>query len=268
MKKSLMILFVSILIISMIPFIQSAPPFIESSVDFPNGYVIVDNPQQIIKYNTSYQYNFFVFNSSNGFLIDNTSIACVFYLANFSGDVLYYDYAVYSSEGYWTTDLQGGNFTDLGYYGYGVKCNDSLQGGARVGLYEVTITGHDLQTSGATLALGIILSIILIGIFFGWLGLKLMEKEITSPIGLFFLLVSLILAVYGFYLGLIYSNYLIFAVSEVQSSIFIGVIYGLTGIIFISLLFLVLKTLKEIKERKSIQKYGTDYDTQTKQYKY
>jgi len=162
------------------------------------------------------------------------------------------------------------NYTnELGTYKYCYECGNANEKAVGCIDFEVTPTGVKPTDAQGSLSIGIIVSILFIMFFFGFLSFKLMDYEKLYPVALFFLLVSIIIAVYGLYLGLIYSrDYLYITTSAPQSALFTGILYGLTGVMFISLLMLIVKAVGEIKERKSIQRHGEGYNPKTKQYEY
>jgi hypothetical protein len=136
--------------------------------------------------------------------------------------------------------------------------------------FEVTPTGTNTTQAQGWIAVGLLLSIILISFFFSFLSFKLSDYNNLYPVALFFLLLSIITIVFGLYLGVIYSQDYLYTSHTIEphSQLFVGVLYGLTGIMFICLLFFVLKALAEIRERKSMQKYGAGYNIKTKTYEY
>ena len=94
-------LFLILCLIFLISFVSSALPHSSINIfNFNEGYTIISNPQNILKYNQSYQFNFFVYNTSTGFLIDNESIECIVYVAGNDGNVLFYS-EVDFLDGYW-----------------------------------------------------------------------------------------------------------------------------------------------------------------------
>jgi len=139
---------------------------------FDEGLIIVDNPQILLKQNQNYQYNFFVYNKTNGELIDNSTINCIVYIANSSGDVLFFDEVDYFLEGYWGEDLNGSIFSELGIYGYGVQCQDDGVGGALSGLWEVTSSGRSVTISSGFVIFLLIFFFCSIGVFFFMKGFK------------------------------------------------------------------------------------------------
>jgi len=125
---------------------QSAQPH-STSIFFESGYVIADNPQSILKQHQDYQANFFLYNISNGVLIDNSSVTCVLYVADSNGEVLFFDNVTYFPDGHWGIDISGNTFSNLGYHGYGIKCQSENLGGALSGLWEVIPTEGEQNTS-------------------------------------------------------------------------------------------------------------------------
>lgn len=159
--------------------------------------------------------------------------------------------------------------SELGQYIVNGYCSDGIEDTVWNYDFKITPSGVIPTTAQGSLSIGILGSIILLMFFFGWLSFKFMESEKGFPIGIFFFLISIIASIYGLYLGVIYSrDYLYSSVANVQSKIFIGVMYGLVGIMFLGLLMLILMAVGEIKERKSIQRYGENYDRKAKIYRY
>lgn len=155
------LLLVCLLLVSLTSLISAAPP-VTTVQEFPEGYLIEESQHEYLKLNEDYQYNFFVFNASNGILITNESINCTFFLANASGNVLmmqpveYYDM-------YWSVDLLGGNFSESGAHPYGVICQDDY-GGALAGIFEVSPAGENLDSYHGFILIGLIG---IIALFFG-----------------------------------------------------------------------------------------------------
>jgi hypothetical protein len=146
----------------LISLVYSAPP-VTTVQQFTEGYVIEESPHYYLKLNQDYQYNFFVYNQSNGVLMDNSTLNCTFFLANSSGEVILQQEVNYFSDGHWGIDILGGNFSFTGFYPYGVNCQDGF-GGSLAGMFEVTQTGVALQegTSGIYISILFILVIFLI----------------------------------------------------------------------------------------------------------
>ena len=172
--------------------------------------------------------------------------------------------------------------TDSIYYNY-TFCNTTVLGQYIVSgygdvdgvdtnwVYDFLITpaGTIQTTAQGGLSIGVILSVLAIMIFFGWIGFKFIEKDQTFAFGLFFLVMSLILSLYGLFLGYVLSrDYLVTSVSDVQEKIFISALLALTGIMLIAFVFLFISVIKQFKIRKSEKQYGEGYNQKTKTYDY
>ena len=72
------------------------------------------------------------------------------------------------------------------------------------------------------------------------------------------------MAIYSIQLGYIYSKDILFpiATENTQFKVYIGIMYGLIAMAFFGLLFLIIKTLKEFRERKSLVNYGEGWNIQ------
>lgn len=170
---------------------------------------------------------------------------------------------------YYYFTLDSGNTTSIGTYEYCYNCGNLEEIAVGCIEFDINPSGITPTTAQGGLSIGILISIIFLMFFFGFLSFKFMESDKGFPIGLFFLLVSIIISIYGLYLGVVFSrDYLYSNVANVQSRIFTGIMYGLVGMTFLGLLTLIIMAVKEIKIRKSKQEYGENYDTNTKMYKY
>jgi len=133
--------------------------------------------------------------------------------------------------------------------------------------FEVTPSGMTQSTSQGIMSIVIMISIIFVTFFFGILSFKLMDYPKIYPIAMFFLVLSIIIAMFGMYLGFTYSrDYLYSASSDPYGKLFIGVLISLTGIAFIVMLGLIIAGVKEISEAGQRKKYGDNYNAKTKQY--
>ena len=109
---------------------------VTTSTPYTIGYIIEGTTQEFIRSNTDFTFNFFVRNITDGVMIDDSKTNCSFYMANSTGQLLVYVPSVtYNILDYWSININGSNFTNEGYYPYGVKCNSSNLGGAIVGYF-------------------------------------------------------------------------------------------------------------------------------------
>jgi len=167
------------------------------------------------------------------------------------------------NNGYHNYTLNTNQTLILGEYSSSVFCKDGDFNGYSVFNYFINPSGYEITTGQGFASIGLIISIILLAAFFSFFGFKFSESEKLFPIGLFFMLISLILGVYVIHLGYIYSRDILFpiATENIQFKIYIGIMYGLIGMAFIGLLVLIVKTLKEFKERKSLIQQGEGWNT-------
>lgn len=169
-KKNLFLIFFLFSFLIIINSIESKPE-ITYTQDFSEGYVLEGSPQYSILKNENLNYNFFVYNVSNGIPISNSSTKCYFFITNNKGDLIFSDEVKYNGQ-YWNILISGTNFTNLGLYPYGVRCNSSSLGGALVGEFEVTSSGFGLYNTLAFYFIIFFVSIIFIIIGFsikdGW----------------------------------------------------------------------------------------------------
>lgn len=144
MKQSTLMIGVFLLLTFMLQSVNSAPPF--SIIEFDDGYILVPSELEYLQQNKDHQFNFFIYNKTDGTLQDNSTINCSFYLANSSGNVLIFLDVPYFDDGHWGINILGGNFSSIGNYAYGLKCEDGL-GGAVTGTWKITPTGFETSTA-------------------------------------------------------------------------------------------------------------------------
>lgn len=149
-KKILIIFFFFFFFLSLI----SAVPPVTQTQQFTTGYEILSQPIDYLPLNSNYTFNFFVKNISNGAEITNTTINCTFFMADNSGELLFYSDVTYNAEGYWDILITGGNFSTLGIYGQGIECLGGGLGGHKVTVWEVTPNGKGLTQSENNLFMG------------------------------------------------------------------------------------------------------------------
>jgi len=118
----------------------SAVPPVTQIQEFSEGFVIEPSPTIYIEQNQDYTINFFLYNISNGVVIDNKSVSCEFYLADNQGTLIHSSNVDYTT--YWNKNIAGGNFSELGHYPYGIHCNSSSLGGSYIEYFEVTPSGQ------------------------------------------------------------------------------------------------------------------------------
>lgn len=158
------------------------------------------------------------------------------------------------------------NTTQLGTYIYDYF---DESGNVYVNDFEVTPSGVAPTTAQSGLSIGIMISIIAIMFFFGFLAFKFMDYPNLNFLSLFFLALSVLIAVYGLYLGFVYSrDYLYATTSNPQGKLFTGIMMGLVGMTLISMTFFTIKVLSNLKVKNEEKQHGEGWNTHSKQYDY
>ena len=149
----------------------------------------------------------------------------------------------------------------VGKYRYSVYCTDSGYSGAAHGTYMITPTGQEINTGQGITTIGLIIAMILLSSIFAFFGHKFSENDKLFPIALFFMLISLILGVYVIQLGYIFSRDILFplSISDMQFSIWLGVMYSLIFMAVIGFLFFTARAFKLLKIRKKEKEDNKGY---------
>lgn len=255
-------------ILFLFPLVSSAPP-VTTVPQFTEGIVIEYPAMEYIKQGTTFDFHFHLFNSSDGRYI-TTGVDCYFHLYNASGNHIYEGFDDVVSHNFdYSFKVDGGNFTNLGNYYYITQCNNTARGGYIERAFQVNPMGVADTEARSIMYMGVIIGVIAILIFFGFLAFKFMETDDTFVYGLFFLLFSIVLSVYVLFLGHMgFRDFLLTSVSNVQGSIFASALFGLTGIMFIAFLFFIMYAIKQLKIKKDNSSYGEGYNHKTKTYDY
>ena len=163
-SSAVMIAFVvSLLFMIMGSPLASAVPPVTQVQAFTEGYVIEGTPQEFIKQNTAFQYNFFVYNISNGKAVTSSAVECAFYLATDNGTVTAFENATYFPDTRrWGVTINENNFSSVGHHPFGVKCNSTIYGGAKVSYFTVTPSGGDESLTIFLVAIIFAVSLLLI----------------------------------------------------------------------------------------------------------
>ena len=130
------------LLLLVIPLVSAVPPVTQTQ-QFTTGLIIESTPQTYLTQNENFTFNYFVYNISNGAIIDDTYTTCMFFMADAQGNLIYSSNSTYSE--YWFNYLNGSVLSETGYYPYGYSCQDDNinVGGAGVGMFEVSKTGYE-----------------------------------------------------------------------------------------------------------------------------
>lgn len=146
-------------------FLLVTPLVSSATIQFLTGYEISPSLQVTYEQDKDILIDFFVYNKSNGNLVTNVTTKCSYYLADNQGTVLTNLNVPYLSLGYWSINIDGSNFTRLGKYNYGIKCNDTIQGGAYTGEYKITPDGLDLSSALYWLIIALGFGVMILGLW-------------------------------------------------------------------------------------------------------
>jgi len=220
----------------------------------------------LYKQNTAADIKIACFDSNNNYCTNG--VTCSLTIFNPDSSTLISNQQMTYNPTFFSYNLNTSQTNDLGTYTGTVLCSSTNNVNSEIE-YQVTPNGQISSVAQSGLSIGILLSIALTMFFFAFLAFKLMDYEKTFSIAIFFFVLSIILSLFGLYLGLVYSrDYLSSTTAEPQSALFIGVLYGLMGLMFIGLLWLILAVIKEFKIRKSERDHGENWDHSTKSYRY
>lgn len=175
MKKRLInalglkILLVAILLLPLVP----APSTLVTQA--PSGCQITPISRDILKIGQNFDFNFHVFNLSNGIPLSNTTLDCYFHFYNQTGDHQFATkltndpYSEHQVINEWASRMDGGNISTTGFYAYIVQCNGTTLGCADKGYFQVTGNGKAEATGNVVVFFSIIY--ILMGLLICYMGL-------------------------------------------------------------------------------------------------
>lgn len=169
--------------------------------------------------------------------------------------------------GSYQTILSG--LTVNGFYTYSGSCTNTTNAANSDDLqFRVTESGQVFSEGQGLASLGIILSVIALSFFFMFLGFKFSSNPKTLPLTLFFVVLGLFLVVYSLQLGLQYSVDILEyeGLSNVQSNVYIGVLWLLTFIVLISFILMTFGMVREFGKGKMMKNFGEGFDPITQTY--
>jgi len=191
-KGAILFTLLSIFLFFNLFFVSAVPPQEIINFNFEQGYTITPQEKEVLKQGQDYTINFFVLNRTNGYPIENTSTTCVFFMSDLRGNLFINSTVLYDE--YWYYKINGGNFSDLGQYDYGIICiNEEVnQGGAVVGKFTITPSGQGGTEN--TIFFIFIIAIIYGITFLGFFGRNI---PITIAGGMFMMFLSIYLITNG-----------------------------------------------------------------------
>jgi hypothetical protein len=162
------------------------------------------------------------------------------------------------------------NITQNGFYIYNGVCTNGTTSGTSDDLFfRVTESGQVFSEGQGIASLGIIASIMAICFFFLIFGYKFTNNPKTYPLALLFVIISIFLVLYALQLGLQYSVDILEypGLSDLQSSIYVSVLFLVTFVGLISFIFMMIAFIREFGKGKMMKNFGEGFDPLTQTYK-
>lgn len=179
----------------LLPIVQSAQPSFFTTTQ--TGCTITPIVRDSLKKGQSFDFNFHVFNTSNGVPLSSTTLSCYFHFYNQTGDHVFArmlnndpssEHLVINE---WAERMDGGNITGIGSYAYIIQCNGTGVGCGDKGYFLVTNSGYDATTGRAVIDVGLLLILVMffIGAFYLLVASEnLLVKVSSLGIGYLFLI--------------------------------------------------------------------------------
>lgn len=155
-----------IFVFLLMTFLITSVSAVDQTGTFDAGYEIsYPKVNQIIR-NSSYVFNFHVYNDTEGVYVTNVTAECIFQLYDSDGNnVLEVNPASFNTNDLeWSVDVHGDNFSELGLYDYVFQCQDlNLDQGGFVSIpFEVTTRKIEIPTAEAMIYILLTSSILLL----------------------------------------------------------------------------------------------------------
>lgn len=140
--KKLFLIFTLIFLLG-ISCVDAQPPFqAQETASLTTGLQIETVRNEFLKQGEDIVASIRVYNISNGFKMDNTTTTCNLHIYNSSGNHLMdQPFAFNDDHGDFEIDVDGGNFSSVGFRSFIVGCNTSNEGGFIGGGITVTADG-------------------------------------------------------------------------------------------------------------------------------
>ncbi len=181
--------------------------------------------------------------------------------------ISYPNSTAFVSEGVMTTNTGYANYTigaeyteDLGNYEYFSDCG--------FGSFQITPSGKAFTEGEAVTGLGIIIVALVIAFFFMFFGFKLSENENFFPLTLFFILISFAFVVYSLHLSYAYTIDIMQyeSLGNVTSIIYTTVLWLLVSVGILSVILILISSIKAMGEAAKKKEYGEDFNPVTNSY--
>lgn len=253
---------IMLMIILSISPVSSAPPFTTNPL--ASGCQISPIVRDTLKVNTAFDFNFHVFNLTNGVPLSNSTLSCYFHFYNQTGDHVYSSilkndpYSEHQVINEWAERMGGGNISKVGTYAYLVQCNSTQLGCADKGSFIVTNSGYEATTGRAIFDIGLVLLLLF---FLGISIYGFMEIDnLAGKVGLFGFAYLLLIAI-TFIAWNMANDFLLSAQFLVNflRILFIILVIGLFPLVIGAFAYYIIMITK-IKEIQRLMDKGLDYN--------
>jgi len=129
----------------LIPLINAVPPITSEFVG-NTGFAIEADVQNYYKINEGAQVHIWVFNRTNGKILDSTVVSCAVELTNYNGTVMLSGNPSPSNNHFYMSRPPN-IVTEIGIYGLTIVCNDSSTGGYKTHFFTANNTGRKISDS-------------------------------------------------------------------------------------------------------------------------
>jgi len=160
------------------------------------------------------------------------------------------------------------NFSSLEPLTYKTFCTESGENDTITGDILITPTGRTFDEGQGTTAIGIMFGALAVSFLFLIIGFSLEKNPKTIALGFFFVIFSIILAVYSLHLGYVYSNDILQYESlvPVSSTIYSVILFSLGGLTVISGALMLIAFIVELGNINKTKKFGVGFNPITNTY--
>jgi hypothetical protein len=160
--RSLLLLFVLFLLLPVV--VSSQPPFGGDDLVFGEDFFIVYNTVSYYRFGDDFSFCWLVFNGSNGLMVDNSSVGCVFRLCDVNTCLV-------NGVGSWDGGKWFFNVSNVsvGVYNFYIYCNSSSGGGGVLHNFVVSNSGEPPLSEFDVL---LVLPLLFIPLFLSWLFIR------------------------------------------------------------------------------------------------
>jgi len=205
MKKITTLILIVFFLVTLLGLNVSAAA-VQVNVNENTGIDIAYPKYEILKLNTTYTFDFQVFNRSNGKLLTNTTTNCTLHIRNSVGDHIYEENSNFSSNDFdFENEVSNSILSVTGLHAYIINCNTDEIGGFASGTFDVTLNGKARPEGIVKVIFFTFFIVILFGSLFSFLKILGHWKDLEVDILEFAQAIGIYLVIFAYqYLALTY----------------------------------------------------------------